>query len=87
MDLYPENVVEAVEGVCQGAVDIEPPVAGEVLLVEDRAVGAEELEVCEGGVEGVLVHADVEQLTVSLHKQILKVATQFRGNFHKTLKH
>ena len=84
MDLYPENVVEAVEGVCQGAVDIEPPVAGEVLLVEDRAVGAEQLEVGEGGVEGVLVHADVEHLAVSLHKQIskLKVATQFCGNFH-----
>ena len=88
MDLYPENVVEAVEGVCQGAVDIEPPVAGEILLVEDRAVGAEQLEVGEGGVEGVLVHADVEHLAVSLHKQISKlkvaVATQFRGNFHES---
>ena len=71
MALYPEYVVKAVECVCQGAVDIEPPVAGEVLLVEDGAVGAEQLEVCEGGVEGVLVHADVEKLTVSLHKQRL----------------
>ena len=41
MDLYPENVVEAVEGVCQGAVDIEPPVAGEVLLVVEGAHWAE----------------------------------------------
>ena len=56
MNLYPENVVKAVEGVCQGAVDIEPPVAGEVLLIEDRAVLAEQLEVGEGGVEGGLIH-------------------------------
>ena len=35
-------VVEGVESLSQGAVHVEPPVADEVLLVEQRAIGAEE---------------------------------------------
>ena len=35
-------LVEGVEGLCQRAVHIEPPVANEVLLVEQSPVGTEE---------------------------------------------
>ena len=47
-----------------GTVHVEPPVADEVLLVEERAVGAEEA-VLEQGVAAVR-GADVEGLTVGI---------------------
>ena len=57
-------VIEAVELLSQGAVHIEPPVAHEVLLVEQGAVGAEEAVLGEAAV--AITATDVEGLALSL---------------------
>ena len=59
-------MIEAIEGVCNVTVHVKPPVADEVLLVEDGAIGAEEGVVCQRGSDGVLVNTDVEHLAVTL---------------------
>ena len=59
-------MIEAIEGVCNFTVHVKPPVADEVLLVEDGAIGAEEGVVCQRGSDGVLVNTDVEHLAVTL---------------------
>ena len=51
------------------AVDIEPPVADEVLLLEQGAVGAEERELGETGV--AVVGADVERLALRLRVRVV----------------
>ena len=57
-------VVEGVEGLSQGAVHVEPPVADEVLLVEEGAVGTQERVL--GSSAGAIVGADVERLALRL---------------------
>ena len=59
-------MVETIEGVGKVAVHIEPPVADEVLLVEDGAVGAEERVICQRGLDVVLVNTNVEHLAITL---------------------
>ena len=49
---------------CLGAVDVEPPVADEVLLVEDGSIGAEEAVL--GKSASTIVPADVERLALCL---------------------
>jgi len=56
--------IQRVEGLSKTTVDIEPPVADEVLLVEEGAVGAEEAVLGEAIV--AVVSADVEGLAVSV---------------------
>merc|ERR550539_1176155 len=57
-------VVEAVEVLGGGAVEVEPPVADEVVLVEEGSVGTEEAVL--GQTSGSVSSADVESLTLSL---------------------
>ena len=59
-------MVETIEGVGKVAVNIKPPVADEVLLVEDGAVGAEERVICQRGFDVVLVYTNVEHLAITL---------------------
>ena len=63
-------VVDGVETLGLGAVEVEPPIADEVLLVEDGAVGAEEGEGAQVGLLGVVlvdaVDADVEGLALGV---------------------
>ncbi len=70
-----EELVEAVEVLAGGAVHVVPPVADEVLLVEDGAVRAEE------GVEVAVSLAHVEDLKERTHLLLLVV----RGNSHITM--
>ena len=56
-------VVQEVKVFRGGAIDIEPPVADKVLLVEESSVGAEETVLDEVGVPKV--GADVEGLALS----------------------
>merc|ERR1711890_40373 len=57
LGLLVQQLVQVVEAGLVGAVDVVPPVADEVLLVENRAVGAE-----EGGIVPTR-SAHVERLT------------------------
>ena len=57
-------VIERVERLCQGAVNIEPPVANEILLVHQSPIGAEEAELVKAAV--AVAAADVEGLALSL---------------------
>ena len=59
------QLIEAVERLGWAAVDVEPPVADEVLLVEDGAVRAEEGVLVKAGLP-LVVHADVERLAIRL---------------------
>ena len=64
LSLSGEVVVEAVETLGLGAVEVEPPVADEVVLVEDGSVGAEEAVL--GQTTGAVSGADVEDLALGL---------------------
>ena len=57
-------VVEAVEVLGGGAVEVEPPVADEVVLVEESSVGAEEAVLGEAA--SSVSGADVESLALGL---------------------
>merc|ERR550539_721601 len=57
-------VVEAVEVLGGGAVEVEPPVADEVVLVEESSVGTEEAVL--GQTSGPVSSTDVESLALSL---------------------
>ena len=57
-------IVQRPEVLGGGAVNVEPPVADEVLLLEERAVGAEEGVLGEAGV--AVIGADVESLALCL---------------------
>lgn len=56
-----EEFVEAEEAAAGGAVDVVPPIADEVLLIEDGAVGAQE------GVEVAVELAHVKHLKIIVH--------------------
>ena len=64
LSLSSEVVVQAVETLGLGTVEVEPPVADEVVLVEDSTVGAEEAVL--GQTSGSVSSADVESLALSL---------------------
>ena len=59
-------MVEAIEGIGKVTVHIEPPVADEVLLVEDGAVGAEQRVIGQRGLDVVLINTNVEHLAITL---------------------
>ena len=62
-------VVQGVKILGSGAVKVEPPVADEVVLVQDCSVGAEEAVL--GEPTGAIGRADVERLTLSLGVRIV----------------
>ena len=62
--LCSDLVVEGVELLSCGAVKVEPPVADEVVLVEDGSVGAEEAVL--GETSSPISCADVEHLALGL---------------------
>ena len=64
LSLSSEVVVQAVETLGLGTVEVEPPVADEVVLVEDGSVGTEEAVL--GQTSGSVSSADVESLALSL---------------------
>ena len=64
LSLGSKVVVEAVETLGLGTVEVEPPVADEVVLVEDGAVRTEEAVL--GQTSGSVSSADVESLALSL---------------------
>ena len=62
-------VVEGVEVFGGGAVKVEPPVADEVVLVQESSVGAEEAVL--GEPTGAIGCADVERLALSLRVRVV----------------
>ena len=62
-------VVEGVKVLGSGAVKVEPPVADEVVLVQDCSVGAEEAVL--GEPTGAIGCADVERLALSLRVRVV----------------
>ena len=74
-------IIEAVELLGQGAVNIEPPVADKVLLVEQGAVGAEEAVLGEAAI--AVTAADMEGLALSLGVSVISTlglaVTEERG--------
>ena len=74
-----EELVEAVEVGLGGAVDVVPPVADEVLLVEDGAVGAEE---AVGGAVGL---AHVEHLMIERSMKLKKYVRISNKNMFPTM--
>ena len=62
-------VVEGVQILGSGAVKVEPPVADEVVLVQDCSVGAEEAVL--GEPTGAVGRADVERLALSLRVRVV----------------
>merc|ERR1740123_2057429 len=62
-------VIEGVELLGGGAVKVEPPVADEVVLVEEGSVGAEEAVL--GEPTGAIRRADVERLALSLRVRVV----------------
>lgn len=64
-----EVVIEAVETLGFGAVKVEPPVADEVVLVEDGSVGAEEAVL--GKASSTISGTDVENLALSLWVSVI----------------
>ena len=69
LSLSGDVVIEAVEVLGDGAVHVEPPVADEVLLVEEGPVGAE--EAVPGETPGTVTSADVECLAVGLRVSVV----------------
>ena len=67
--LGPDVVVEAVETLGLGAVEVEPPVTDEVLLVEDGAVGAEESK----KIWKLIIHLNSERLEALMNIRDLRV--------------
>ena len=62
-------IVEGVEVFGGSAVKVEPPVADEVVLVQDCSVGAEEAVL--GEATGAIGRADVERLALSLRVRVV----------------
>ena len=62
-------VVEGVEVLGGGAVEVEPPVTDEVVLVQESSVGAEEAVL--GEPTGAIGCADVERLALSLRVRVV----------------
>lgn len=58
------------------AVNVEPPVADEVLLVEDGTVGTEERVRGQLAVGPVVVHADMEGLAISLGVRVVTTGSE-----------
>ena len=69
LTLSGEVVIEAVKSFSLGAVKVEPPVADEVVLVEDSSVGAEEAVL--GQTSGAVSSADVESLALGLGVRVV----------------
>ena len=67
--LCSDLVVEGVELLSGGAVKVEPPVADEVVLVEEGSVGAEEAVL--GEPTSAIGRADVESLALSLRVRVV----------------
>ena len=67
--LSSDLVIKRVKALGLGAVNIEPPVADEVVLVEDGAIGAEE---GDGGEFALVIGCtDVEDLTLGLRVSVV----------------
>merc|ERR1719500_5122 len=62
-------IVERIEVLCLSTVEVEPPVADEVVLVEDGSVGTEEAVL--GQTSSSISCADMENLTLSLSISIV----------------
>ena len=62
-------IIEAVEVLGGGAVEVEPPVADEVVLVEESTVGAEEAVL--GQTASSVSSADVESLALGLRVRVV----------------
>ena len=62
-------IIEAVEVLGGGAVEVEPPVADEVVLVEESSVGAEEAVL--GEATSSVSGADVESLALGLGVRVV----------------
>ena len=62
-------IIEAVEVLGGGAVEVEPPVADEVVLVEESSVGAEEAVLGEAA--SSVSGADVESLALGLGVRVV----------------
>ena len=62
-------IIEAVEVLGGGAVEVEPPVADEVVLVEESPVGAEEAVL--GQTSGAVSGADMESLALGLGVRVV----------------
>ena len=69
--LLEQIVVEVIEVLRGTAVHIVPPVAGEVLLLEHRPVGADEAVLDQAEVAGAAGQADVEHLAVCLQVGVI----------------
>ena len=67
--LSSDLIIEAVEVLGSGAVKVEPPVADEVVLVEESSVGAEEAVL--GQTSGAVSSADVESLALGLGVRVV----------------
>ena len=65
---------------CQGAVNVEPPVADEIVLVKDGAVGAEEAVLGETTLS--VTCTDVEGLTLGFNVSIVSTI-----NLSKKIRH
>ena len=72
--LLEQIVVEVIEVLRCAAVHIVPPVAGEVLLLEHRPVGADEAVLDQTEVAGAAGQADVEHLAVGLQVGVISTA-------------
>merc|ERR1719500_1643765 len=62
-------IVERIEVLCLSTVEVEPPVADEVVLVEDGSVGAEEAVL--GQTSSSISCADMEHLTLRLFIRVI----------------
>lgn len=75
-----DELVERVEAGTGGTVDVVPPVADEVLLVEDGSVGTQE------AVRVAVRLAHVESLGTGTNKNNFKKLFRFSSTFKKLLK-
>ena len=72
--LLVQIVVEVIIVLRSAAVYIVPPVAGEVLLLEHRTVGADEAVLDQAEVAGAAGEADVEHLARGLRVAVVAAA-------------
>ena len=72
--LLEQVVVEVIIVLRSAAVHIVPPVAGEVFLLEHRAVGADEAVLDQAEVAGAAGEADVEHLAGGLRVAVVAAA-------------
>ena len=76
-------VIDPVLGGSLGTVHVEPPVADEVLLVEDRPVGAEEA-VGDQATLGVPQGAEMEHLTLGVRVCVLATLSLREAIYNQT---